>query len=484
MLDFFQRHIHPSYCFYACCAGFIFATALTVLFQLDILPSFFLFIAIVFLWISFLHASRFTILLAFVAGLIFANLRLLPDFTGQSYLEGLTGQQVTFAGKIINDPEYSGSEVTFQLSYLQHLDHDLATLLTSTLYVKINTSLELKRSDAVTLTGKLGAGFGTFAGSLYRPQLLNLTRPEPGDLFANLKQLITDLICAYVPSPEADLGLGYLMGLKSGLSKDFSEALRTVGMTHVIVASGAHLAILTGAAEKLFGKISKFAGLLATLLMVASFVLIVGFTPSMTRAALVTIIFLLFGYFGRKFPPHRLILLVATLTLITTPLNFLSLGWQLSFASFTGILLVAPYLQKLFYGGKHPPWLASMLLTSISTSLACAPILIYNFGALSLLSLVANLFILPTLPYAMLLLALVAATNFFSPLASIIAQLATWLLDFHIFVVNLLSQQTMFVLNLPTSDTRIFLLYLPLILLLLFPKIKKICYNKTNENPL
>ena len=324
----------------------------------------------------------------------------------------------------------------------------------------------MERSDIITLQGILSAGFGTYAGMLSRPELVAVRRAEVGDIFARVKQSFAQIIKKLIRAPEADLGLGYLMGLKSGLPDGLADTLRAVGMTHVVVASGAHLGILASAARKLCGYLSKFAGLLGSLLLIAGFTLIVGFTPSMTRAALVSVLSLGVGYFGRQFTPLRLLLFVAMLTLLLAPLNCLHLGWQLSFASFFALLIIAPRLQKLFYGGKKPPWLASMLLTSLAATLACAPILIYNFGTLSLLSFVANLFILPTLPYAMLLVFLTGAFSFWPWLAGVIAQLATILLGAHIWLVNFLGEKTMFIFELGSGDPRIFLIYVPIFLLL------------------
>ncbi len=350
---------------------------------------------------------------------------------------------------------------------------EFSTSVSGTLYVTLSQASQLERSDYILLEGKLSAGFGTFVGKMTRPQLRAISRSDPGDLFAKFKHWFASAVRQFIPSPQVDLGLGYLMGMKSGLSSDFSSALQAVGMTHVVVASGAHLAILITAAKKLFGKISKFAGLLFSLLMILAFVLIVGFTPSMTRAALVASLSLVMGYIGRKFTPLRLISFVAAITLLIDPANLLNLGWQLSFASFFGILVLAPRLQHTFYGGKTPPWLASMLITSISTSLVCAPVLIYNFGSLSLLSLLANLIILPTLPYAMLGMMLTGALSGFAFLVPLIATPTVWLLNLHIWLVNFLSEQTAFILEFPSANVWVYLLYLPILIYLIYPSVRR-----------
>lgn len=460
----FLAPIHPSYTFYAALCGVIIGIVLSLFLGSMVFCHFFWLCAALLIICGCLHYScRLCLVWACLAGMIIGNWRLGPELQGQSVLSSLVGETITIKGKISTDPEISAGQAKFYLSDLELVGNETIGIA-GTLYVQLaGVQSELERSDIITLQGKLGAGFGIFAGSLYRPEIVDLGRTSTGDIFARLKLWFAGAVKDYLPAPEADLGLGYLVGLKTGLPDTLAETLRAVGMTHVIVASGAHLGILVNAAKKIFGRLSKFAGTLFSLLLIAGFVMVVGFTPSMTRAALVTSLTLLFGYVGRKFIPLNLLILVATLTLMVSPLNCLNLGWQLSFASFFALLIVTPRLQKFFYARKRPPWLAGMLLTSLATTLTCAPILIYNFGSLSLLSFVANLFILPTLPYAMLLVFLTGGFSFLPWVAGIIGKIATILLDGHIWLVNFLGEKKMFIFEFPSSDLRVFLIYLPML---------------------
>ncbi len=481
MLKFLLRPVHASWSFYALVWGIIIGIILSLVFEQAINWGITFVICSVFIAILCLRQScRLTLVVVLLLGILLGSCRVSSQLSGREIIATYYSQEVLLSGVLSEDPDTSKSPMVVRLKNLRiysadaeilpHISEmDNYTAIAGNMYVTLAGQPELERSDMVLLRGKLGEGFGTFTAKMSRPKLLAMERKEPGDIFAQIKYWFADMVRQFIPSPEVDLGLGYLMGMKTGLSEDFAEALRAVGMTHVVVASGAHLAILTGVAKKIFGKISKFAGLLCSLLMIGGFVMIVGFTPSMTRAALVASLSLLVGYVGRKFTPIRLISFVAMLTLLIDPNNFLNLGWQLSFASFFGILVMAPRLQKLFYGGKQPPWLAGMLITSLATSLVCAPVLIYNFGSLSLLAFVANLIVLPTLPYAMLLMMATGVCSFWPWLAGIIAMPTTWLLDLHIWVVNFLSEKTMFILEFPVADMRIYLWYILLIILLLAP---------------
>ena len=434
---------------------------------------------------SLLHPKLFLLGFSFLGGLILANYRAAPLITDQTQLTQLVSQPVIFSGQIQEDPVTERGQTTVRLRQLDLLATPGTPPVASfsgTLYVQLSGNhSELERSDIITISGQLGSGFGTFSGSLYRAELLNIERVSLGDIFARIKHWFAERVRSFLPAPESDLGLGYLMGMKAGLPENLSAALQAIGMTHVIVASGAHLGILVSAAKKLFGRLSKFAGLFGSVILICVFVLIVGFTPSMMRAGLVSLLSILVGYVGRRFTPGRLLSFVAATTLLVEPFYLFNLGWQLSFASFFGLLIFAPHLQSFLYGGKQPPWLASMLLTSIATSVLCAPILIYNFGSLSLLSLIVNLIILPTLPYAMLLIFLTGASSCLPFLAQLVARLTTLLLDFHIAVVSFFSTQKTFILEFENVDWRIFLLYLPILGCLTLPYIAKrykLLYNQ------
>lgn len=472
----FLTTLHPSWCLYASFVGVIIGIVLSQIWGFVFCDHYLWLVAGILLIFICLHLPyRITLILALIAGCLIGNFRVSFELAGRTECVALVGETITLTGKITEDPEISGGQTKLRLGRLKLslTPVENPVEISGTAYIQLsNVHGELERSDIITLEGKLDEGFGTFVATMYRPKLTSIIRSETGDIFARLKNWFAGLVQTYIPEPESALGLGYLLGQKSGLPEDLSDKLRAVGMTHVVVASGAHLGILIGVARKLFGKISRFAGILGAMLFMLIFVAMIGGTPSMTRAALVTGLSLVLGYFGRKFTPGRLLIFVAMITLLIAPANYLNLGWQLSFASFFGILILAPSLVRIFYGGKCPAWLPSMLITSVSTTLVCAPVLIYNFGSLSLLALIANLVVLPTLPYAMLLVFLTGASSFWPLIATWCGRCAAWLLDVHLWLVDFLSAKTTFILNLPSNHALVFLLYLGVAAILIAPKLR------------
>ena len=293
------------------------------------------------------------------------------------------------------------------------------------------------------------------------------------DVVRGARDWFAERIKSELPEKEAGLGMSYLLGTKAELDKGLSENLKTVGLTHIVVASGAHLSILVEIARKIFGRLSRFAGLMFSVIFILFFMCMVGWTPSIMRAGIMAILTLVTWYVGRKIAPWRMILMIAALTLMIEPMFLTSLGWLLSFASYIGIMMLGPGLTKFFYGEKKPGFLASVVLTTLAATLMTLPITLYYFGQVSIISVVANLLILPTLPYVMgatFVTGIVSGVPFLSSVAGFLAEK---ILDFHILVVEFFSGMEQFVIRVEPYEPRMFLLYLVILVPIIFNLIWK-----------
>lgn len=292
----------------------------------------------------------------------------------------------------------------------------------------------------------------------------------PQGLALTVRDEFAESVTDTIGGKEAKLGLAYLVGMKDGLDKDTQELLKAVGLTHIVVASGTHLSIIVEFFRKRFGKISRFAGALFGMVFIVIFASLVGWTASITRAAIVAGLTMLGWYYGRRLGAMRVILIAMAVTLLVNPLYALDLGWQLSFASFAGIMLLMPMLVEFFFGKKQKPGVvAELVLASIAATLMCAPILLYYFGTISLISIVANVLILPTIPLAMGLTFTTGLIGFlpgfflFDWLRFIVVKITTFLLDYHLAVVEFFAKQTSFIVNIPKNQVWVLLLYIPIL---------------------
>ena len=395
--------------------------------------------------------------LAVIAGMVLAFFRITSELAGEDFIRGLYGYDVVVAGVVDGEPETDEDVTKFKLTDLKFGEEVESA---GNIYVTVGKNENLAREDRVVLSGKMLDGFGTYAGYMYRPKLVKWERPEPGSWVLAMRNWFAGRVREMIPEPEVQLGLSYLLGLKTGLPDDLDENLRVVGLTHIVVASGAHLAILVEVARKIFGKLSRFAGVLFAVLFVVFFMAMVGWTPSILRAGMMTILTLVAWYSGREVAAWRLILMVAAVTLMVQPNFIINMGWQLSFASYAGIMIIGPKMIKYFYGVKKPGFVGSMVITTVVATMMTLPIILYYYGAVSLISVVANILILPTLPWAM---GLTFATGVLANVPLIggaVGWCATKMLDYHIAVVGWFGGMREFLVEMPRYQWWVFLTYM------------------------
>ena len=459
MHKLFSR-IHQSWLFVALCLGVVFGTILSISLRIDFFDSalWIIPVTVIFLLGYFFPNLVFSALV-FVCGMTLAMMRTSGELRGEDFIGRFVNENVEICGTVFEDADMDSGKISVKLNNIEINDMSTPGII----YVQLGGKIEnLERGDKITLKGKLNEGFGTFAGSVYRPEIVAHKKPEQKDFFLKLRDDFSERIKKYIPENEARLGLAYLLGMKNGLDDTMMEILKIVGLTHIVVASGTHLGIITEVTKKIFGKISRTAGVIFSLILIVVFGFMIGWTASITRAAIVTGLTLLMWYVGRKFEAWRIILIAMAITLLISPTYLINLGWLLSFASFIGILIVAPILTKFFFGEEKPKKVAEIIIATISAQVVCLPILIYYFGSISIISIVANVLILPTIPATM---GMTFATGIFAIpfLGDIFGNITKILLDYQISVMEFFAEQKMFLIEIPAENPWVFLIYVPMV---------------------
>jgi competence protein ComEC len=374
----------------------------------------------------------------FVVGIIITSVFWIARGTPEAaYLQALQGQTIFVAGRIADDPDVAGSETSLRLTDLSLGDTGQPVQIAGSIYVKLSTpSSPLERDMRLELRGKLSAGFGPYLGYLSRPQLVQTYQSDLRNPALTFRDWFGSLIKQHIDSPEVDLSLGYLLGQRRALPSDLVDTLKFVGLTHIVVASGYNLSVLVNLARRSFGRLSRFAALLGSSALIICFIALTGLSPSMSRAGLVAGLSLLAWYVGRRFHPIKLLLLAAAITLLVNPYYLYDLGWLLSFASFAGVMIVGPLVTRYLYRSQEPGLLAATVVETFSAQLVCLPILIYNFGYISVISIIPNALVLPTIPTTMALTALTGLSAWIPPLAHTLGGLAELLLHYHLIVID------------------------------------------------
>lgn len=420
-------------------------------------------LALLCLGLSLTYRNFLRLIFAFVSGICAGYARQVIILQDQAKLAAYYGQEVVLTGILLEDATEREAQFRLRigspsLNYSTNTKNcQVYAILASS---SVGASIDLRRSDRVTLRGRLSEGFGEYAGFVYRPELVSLGKPSPPDFANQLKQRFVENIQSLLEPKISSLALGYLVGDKGGMSEDFTEQLRLAGLSHLVVTSGFHLSILLSVVKKIFGKISRAAIILGTLAVVLAFISVTGFSASMARASLMSLLALFVWYFGRKFHPARLFLYVVALTLLLNPYNLQNIGWQLSFVAYFGIIFFAPILTKYLYGHTKPSFLTSAFLVSLSAQLFCLPISIYHFGMFSVAGLIIGLIISPTIAPIM------ALTLLSGTFLSLAAKPTALIIQIHLYLISLAAQIPWASFTLPAGNAVILLAYLPLCVLL------------------
>lgn len=399
----FNRLVHPVWCIAWFCGGTIGGIALSVRVKNHLFDSPDVLVITGLLLIFALLKHRMALLLfALLAGLMFGMWRGTSEQGARAAYKPYYGKKITLHGVVSEDTSFGPQgDQRLRVQAIQIDNNKLPGIM----WVAMPETVHIKRGDTVVLKGQLVPGFGNIPAAMYRASIVSVTRPMPGDVARRVRDWFAEGVRRAIPEPEASLSVGYLVGQRTALPEGLSDQLRVVGLTHAVVASGYNLTILVGFTRRLLARFSKYLATFLAVMMTSSFVLITGFSPSMTRAGLVSMLGLIAWYYGRSFHPVVLLILAAAITAVWRPSYVWGdIGWYLSFVAFTGVIILAPLLQRYFWGNnKNVGMLRQTLLDTTSAQLLTMPIILYSFGQYATYALLANVLVLPLVPIAMLL---------------------------------------------------------------------------------
>jgi len=280
------------------------------------------------------------------------------------------------------------------------------------------------------------------ASIMRRAQVMRLAQGKGSPFYAvlyGLRAQAQRVIASILPEPQAALLMGILLGVQSTVPKSLMDAFSLTGTTHILVISGFNISII---ARLLTGLSTRLAGrrwsVFLTVAGIALYTLLVGADAAVTRAAIMGGLGIVALHLGRQTEALTSLLASAWLMTAINPLSLWDLGFQLSFMATLGLILFAPELQKWSEAGLRRVWSAEIrrrvldvlndaLLVTLAAQVMTLPLIVANFGRLSLVTLLTNLLVLPAQPAVMIMGGLATVAGLLSlPLGRVLGWLA-WL---------------------------------------------------------
>lgn len=219
----------------------------------------------------------------------------------------------------------------------------------------------------------------------------------------HIRQSLLKKIYEIYPENHATLLAGLLIWAKENLDKEMLTNFNNAGLTHIISVSGFNIAIIIIFLWYLLKFVPVILRAFIITWVVLCFVFVVWDAVAVIRAAIMWLV----GYYililGRKAESLSLLLLTAFGMVVYNPLilNY-DISFHLSFLAVLGLLYFQEFFKKIFFFLPKTFAIQESFVLTLSALVTTLPIMIFNFGQVSLLAPISNILVWGMIPFTML----------------------------------------------------------------------------------
>lgn len=217
---------------------------------------------------------------------------------------------------------------------------------------------------------------------------------SPIQLIGKFREKINRTFEIIYPFKEAGLVKAMVTGETSSIAEDLRELYRNGGISHILAVSGIHTGIIGGTLIWIFDffNINRRKSGVIIILILLLYMFFAGGRPSVVRAVLMVSIMLMGRFFHRLSDGLSSLSLAAVIILFINPWQLWDVGFQLSFISVLGLILIGERYKK--HKGIFKQ-VVFMLKTSFFISIITMPVIAWYFYEVPLWGCFANVIILP-----------------------------------------------------------------------------------------
>ncbi|PKM62428.1 MAG: hypothetical protein CVU97_05335 [Firmicutes bacterium HGW-Firmicutes-21] len=280
-----------------------------------------------------------------------------------------------------------------------------------------NVETKIKRGDTVTCTVlyKAHRSNSMYSKSIYLTAQGSIDDRTAGSgilysIRESTEKTTEDMFRRY-PTEVGEIARTLITGEKTDAEPYTYALFRNAGISHLLVISGLHISIIV---MSLFGflellTVRRQIRSIICLLVLLGYAFFVGFTPSVSRAVIMTGIMFVTMLATRRADSITSLFIALFVLLLINPFALFSVGLGLSFLSCLGILIVSPHLLRPIKGrAKKTKNLLRIILSPLLFSCAATvfsfPVLLIGFDTVSYISPLINLIITPLFAYLLIIM--------------------------------------------------------------------------------
>lgn len=218
-------------------------------------------------------------------------------------------------------------------------------------------------------------------------------------------------------------------GDKTYLTSADRDMYSRTGVSHVLALSGLHIGIIYAFLAFFMTFVPKVPRFIAIQTVIWFYVLFAGMSPSLVRAALMLTVYSAGTLMHRDKISVNSLSLAGTVSLLISPLTLFDLCFQLSFLSVFAIMLFyGPITQILPSKPIAVRKVMQMTAVSVAAYIGTMPLILYNFGSISLCFIITNIFVIP-LTSAVIYLAIMSVIPFIGTLSASLLSVTVHLMN-------------------------------------------------------
>ncbi len=295
-------------------------------------------------------------------------------------------------------------------------------------------------------------------GLAYLPTYLNVRVDKRVDLglwsvVDNLRKSIVNALDSNLTPTASALAKGFLIGETRSIPPSIYRMFRDSGTMHLLAVSGSNVALVVAFMLILLRPFpikvtSRRLILISTILI---FMFLSYGEPSVVRAAIMATLVIVARFIGRRIDLNQIIALTALIILLYNPAQLFDVGFQLSFVTAWGLIFTVPRITEampdLFKRSKYR-YILLPLVVSLVAQLFSTPVVVFYFGRMPVLSIIANLIIVPLVSIAVIGIMAVLSVHLIWPLLGKLAgSLVSPILDLVVFILDMMGGE-----NIPVID--------------------------------
>ncbi len=239
-------------------------------------------------------------------------------------------------------------------------------------------------------------------------QLPGETGIAPLAALLRFRQHCRAVLLRTMPEPQAALGVGILLGIQASIPDEVYADFSTTGTSHILVVSGWNFTLVAAmlAALALRLRLGRGTTLIIALAVMWVYALFTGASAAVLRAAAMASLAAVGRASERQSEPWRLLLAGCWLISLADPHTLWDLGFQLSALATASLFAFAGPVEAQLDRMGWPTWsplapIREALTATLAAQVLTLPLILYQFGKLSLIAPLANIVLVPMVPYAM-----------------------------------------------------------------------------------